>query len=190
MNHLSHAILSFPRTQEMVGQYIGDAIRGDYQGRFNSEITKGIYLHRWIDTQLDSFSYIKAMRAGIRDVVGRYSPVFIDVLLDHFLAKNWQEVQFGSLQEFQNFWYDSMKGYTEFMSPRLFSYYSSMPKYNWFVAYSNSQAVKEILCQMSNRLPASEGLKDGSYHLEAYVKAFEKDYFAFWKEFQNEFNCQ
>lgn len=72
----------------MIGQFLGDGVRGNDFNYFEPEIRAGILLHRWIDSNLDSFQFIQQIRAEIRGDVGLYSPVFIDILLDHFRAKH------------------------------------------------------------------------------------------------------
>lgn len=188
MNHLSHAILSFRNEKIMVGQFLGDAVRGRDYEFFEDEIRLGILLHRWIDSNLDAFSFIQCIRNEIRGEIGLYSPVVIDVLLDHFRAKFFTDLELGTLSEFQNKWWNSLHPYELFMSKRLLGYFQAMPKYKWFQTYSSSEGTQEVLFQMSLRLPNAEGLRLALTLLPNLVDKFESDYPQFWSEFEEVFS--
>jgi acyl carrier protein phosphodiesterase len=187
MNHLSHAVLSFPNKKMMVGQFLGDGVRGKDFNYFEPEIRAGILLHRWIDSNLDSFQFIQQIRAEIRSEVGLYSPVFIDILLDHFRAKHFDTLGMGKLKKFQDDWISMLLPFENQMSRRLLGYYQAMLKYQWFQTYESIEGTQEVLIQMAMRLPKSDGLRVASIKMPEFVTQFENDYLQFWSEFQSVF---
>jgi acyl carrier protein phosphodiesterase len=187
MNHLSHAVLSYPNEKIMVGQFLGDGVRGKDFEKFEPEIRTGILLHRWIDSNLDSFEFTHQIRSEIRSEVGLYSPVFIDILLDHFRAKYFDALGMGPLKKFQDHWTAMLKPHRAVMSKRLLGYYEAMLKYQWFETYESLEGTQEVLIQMSMRLPQSEGLQIASANLPIYVSRYESGYLPFWTEFQKVF---
>jgi len=184
MNHLSHAVLSFPNNNMMIGQFLGDGVRGNDFENFESEIRAGILMHRWIDSNLDSFQFIQQIRAEIRGEVGLYSPVFIDILLDYFRAKHFDILGIGKLKKFQDEWFSLLEPYQDKMSKRLLGYYQAMPKYHWFETYESLEGTQEVLKQMAMRLPKSDGLQVASKKIPEFASRFETGYTQFWNEFQ------
>jgi acyl carrier protein phosphodiesterase len=49
MNHLAHLYLSSDKEEEMVGQFIADAVKGNDFNLYSPDIRQGILLHRWVD---------------------------------------------------------------------------------------------------------------------------------------------
>src|SRR5690606_39969566 len=59
----------------LVGNFIGDFVRGDIASRFEPEIVQGIYLHREIDDFTDSHPSVKAAQELLKPQFGRYALV-------------------------------------------------------------------------------------------------------------------
>lgn len=171
----------------MIGQFLGDGVRGNDFNYFEPEIRAGILLHRWIDSNLDSFQFIQQIRAEIRGDVGLYSPVFIDILLDHFRAKHFEALGMDTLKKFQDDWISMLAPFENQMSKRLLGYYQAMSKYHWFQTYASLEGTQEVLIQMSLRLPKSDGLRVASFKMPVFAAQFESDYLRFWSEFQSVF---
>ncbi len=89
MNFLAHLYLSGKPGPLMIGNFIGDYVKGKQVEKFSSEIQKGIYLHRKIDSFTDSHEIVKISASRFKSCYNRYSSVVIDVVYDHYLANNW-----------------------------------------------------------------------------------------------------
>ncbi len=90
MNYLAHLYLSGESEKLMVGNFIGDYVKGKKFEQFPGEISRGILLHRSIDHFTDQHPLHKAAKTFFRDHFGRYSGIIVDFVYDHFLASNWQ----------------------------------------------------------------------------------------------------
>ena len=89
MNFLAHLYLSGENEEIQFGNFIADWVKGKKYLNYPEGIQKGILLHRKIDSFTDSHEIVKQSKAKFRGLYGKYSGVYIDVLYDHFLAKNW-----------------------------------------------------------------------------------------------------
>jgi len=89
MNYLAHLFLSGDDEQTMVGNFIGDYVKGKDLNRFPDNIRNGIVMHRQIDTFTDTHLKFREAKTYFRPEFGLYSGIVIDFLYDHFLAKNW-----------------------------------------------------------------------------------------------------
>ncbi len=90
MNFLAHLFLSGNNAEIMVGNFIGDFVRGkNFHEQYSPSIALGIELHREIDEFTDNHSVVLESKKRLRPKYRHYSPVIIDMFYDHVLAKNW-----------------------------------------------------------------------------------------------------
>ena len=90
MNFLAHLYLSGEPGPLMIGNFIGDYVKGKQLKRFAPEIQRGIMLHRKIDAFTDRHETVKKSTVRFKPCYQRYASVVVDVIYDHYLAKNWQ----------------------------------------------------------------------------------------------------
>lgn len=100
MNYLAHLFLSGDDEQTMVGNFIGDYVKGSDWGKFPDKIKNGILMHRQIDTFTDSHQKFRDAKVLFRPEFGLYSGIVVDFLYDHFLAINWNEYSDLTLRTF------------------------------------------------------------------------------------------
>lgn len=100
MNYLAHLYLSGESEKIMVGNFIGDYVKGRQFEKFPEEVAKGILLHRSIDSFTDKHHHTKEAKKLFREDFGLYSGIVVDFLFDHFLAKNWTSYSDVSLRTF------------------------------------------------------------------------------------------
>jgi acyl carrier protein phosphodiesterase len=100
MNYLAHLFLSGNDEHTMVGNFIGDYVKGKDLSRFPYNIGKGIAMHRQIDVFTDTHHKFREAKTYFRTEFGLYSGIVIDFLYDHFLAKNWNEYSDFTLRTF------------------------------------------------------------------------------------------
>ncbi|MDI9538807.1 ACP phosphodiesterase [Xiashengella succiniciproducens] len=102
MNYLAHLYLSGPSDGVRLGNFIGDYVKGNRFSLYPPEIRKGILLHRQIDSFMDEHPLSHASAELFRARYTRFSRVIIDVVYDHYLAKNWDKYSDQSLHDFVN----------------------------------------------------------------------------------------
>jgi len=100
LNYLSHIYLSGQSEEIILGNFIGDHVKGQQFLSYPPEVAKGIYLHRQIDSYTDSHPVVNECIVKMRPAFGKYSGIVIDIFLDHFLAVNWSHYSFEKLSTF------------------------------------------------------------------------------------------
>jgi len=91
MNFLAHLYLSGDVNQLMIGNFIGDYVKGKKYEQFSPQIQQGILLHRKIDEFTDKHPIVKASTVRFKPCYQRYASVVIDVIYDHYLAILWSQ---------------------------------------------------------------------------------------------------
>ena len=89
MNYLAHIYLSGDDDEDlMIGNYIGDCVKGRRISDYPFRIQCGLLLHREIDSFTDTHPVYLQSKRRFMPVAGHYAGVVCDVVYDHFLAKN------------------------------------------------------------------------------------------------------
>ena len=110
MNFLAHAYLSNDNPLLLVGNFMGDFVKGrDLHERFDPGIANGVELHRLIDSFTDSHPVVIESKKRLRESYRHYAPVIVDMFYDHFLASMWDNYSNLSLPEFVKRTYDLLK---------------------------------------------------------------------------------
>lgn len=100
MNYLAHIYFSGNSLPMQLGGFIADGVKGKQYQTYRPEIAEGISRHRAIDHFIDTHPLIIAQLQGMRPVVGKYSPVVLDIFLDHVLASGFKAYTGKSLSLF------------------------------------------------------------------------------------------
>lgn len=145
MNFLAHAFLSFDQPKILVGNFIGDFVKGNLEDQFERGIIHGVRLHREIDRFTDFHPLVKESQLLLKPIFFRYSSVITDMFFDYFLAKNWSAYHDVPLEIFSRKVYGVIEEYLPLM-PDKFNYaFSFMKKENWLVAYGTEAGIQRAL---------------------------------------------
>jgi len=102
MNFLAHLYLSGDSDPIRIGNFIGDYVKGKKYLNYPIDIQQGIILHRSIDYYTDCHPIVSESAKHFREGYNRYSGIVVDVIYDHFLAKNWEKYHHKNLRDFTN----------------------------------------------------------------------------------------
>lgn len=102
MNFLGHAVLSFGDPEILVGNVIGDYVKGRKKlEEFPRKVKVGLLLHRKIDEYTDKHPQVLKSKIYYRPAYRLYAGACVDHLYDHFLANDPQ--YFPSTEHLLNF---------------------------------------------------------------------------------------
>jgi len=91
MNFLFHMLLSGADDQILVGNFMGDFVKGPLAERFPERIRQGVTLHRRIDTFASRAELFQCSRRRLDPHYGLYRGVLVDLFYDHFLVTGWND---------------------------------------------------------------------------------------------------
>jgi acyl carrier protein phosphodiesterase len=151
MNYLAHAHLSFMHEEILIGNMISDFVKGKKKFDYPINIQKGIALHRAIDTFTDTHASTKEAKTYFKSAVGAYSGAFVDVMYDHFLAKDtssWCEV---SLDDFTKQVYDSLEANYHLLPKGFQGMLPYMKRDNWLFNYQYNWGIEKSFQGVARR---------------------------------------
>lgn len=186
MNFLAHIYLSGDNDLIKIGNFMADGIRGKQFETYPLEIQKGIILHRFIDTYTDAHPIFRKSTKRLHEKYHHYAGVIVDVLYDHFLAKNWNNYSDESLADFTNRFYQSLQDNYEFLSDRTKGMMPYMIEYNWLVSYQTVEGINRILTQMDGRTKNESKMRFSSNELNEYYTEFENEFTSFFEDIRIE----
>jgi acyl carrier protein phosphodiesterase len=174
VNFLAHAYLSFDQPKILVGNFIGDFVRGNLEEQFEREIIDGIRLHREIDRFTDFHRLVKESQLLLKPVFFRYSSVITDMFFDYFLAKNWSKYHDVPLEKFSHDVYSVIDGHLPFLPNKFKNAFSFMKKENWLLAYGTEAGIQRALTGISYRTTFKSNLENATSHLMLHHDKFQK----------------
>lgn len=100
MNYLAHLHIAAKTKTSFSGNFLGDFVKGNPEGRFPESIVTGIRLHRYVDSFTDKHPQVLAAKLLFPEPLRRYAPIALDMFWDHCLAVNWSAYYSSSLPDF------------------------------------------------------------------------------------------
>ena len=183
MNFLAHLYLSGTNPKIMVGNFIGDFVKGKSQLlTFEPEIIQGIELHRAIDEFTDSHPIVSQSKNRLRPKYRHYSPVIVDVLYDHYLAKNWNAYHALLLPEFAEECYQTLQLHHGILPAEVKQLLPYMISGNWLVNYSRIEGIQRALTGMARRTKFDSKMDESINDLRQHYEAFKEEFEAFFPE--------
>jgi acyl carrier protein phosphodiesterase len=181
MNFLVHLFLSGNDNDLLVGNLLGDFVKGRLEGQYPVRIEQGIALHRHIDSFCAGNRQFLLSKRRIDPSFGHYRGVLVDLFYDHFLARNW--VDHGEIP-FHQFLSDTrrvMEEYRAYLPERLralipFIFSELLP------SYLEIEGISSALGRMSTRIKRRNRLGEGGKELKSHYLALHEDFHIFFPE--------
>lgn len=185
MNLLAHLYLSKGINDIMLGNYIGDFVKGKQYLNYPKDIQKGIILHRNIDTFTDNHPTHKESRDRFRSNYGLFSGVVVDILYDHFLAKNWYKYSNEQLPSFAQKAYDYIQMNETMLPQKLKTVTPHMVRSNWILLYREISGIERVLSGMSRNTSLPDKVAFAIEIINSEYKQLEQEFLYFFKDLQD-----
>jgi|SRR5690606_9316801 len=181
MNYLAHIYLSGNDPMVTIGNFIADGIKGKHYQTYPKDIQIGILLHREIDTFTDAHKIVRKSTKRLHKNYSHYSGVIVDILYDHYLAKNWNKYCETPLEIYAENFYNSLETHYEFLPSRIKKMMPYMISGNWLVSYSSIEGISDVL-QGMNRRTKNSGIDMAVNELKQFYREFEQEFTQFFEE--------
>lgn len=188
MNFLAHIYLSGQNDLLKIGNFMADSIRGNHYLDYPDEIRKGIILHRNIDTFTDAHPIYRRSKHRLHEKYGHYSGVIMDIVYDHYLAKNWSHYSDEVLEDHASKFYKLLLDNYSLLTDPIKKMMPSMIARNWLVSYASIEGLERILFQMDYRTKHRVNMQEAIVEVQFFNNQFEEEFSLFFAELQN--HCQ
>jgi acyl carrier protein phosphodiesterase len=179
MNYLFHMLLSGDDEELLVGNFMGDFVKGNLNDRFPVRISQGIALHRRIDSFSSRNEQFQTSRKRLDPHYGLYRPVLVDLFYDHFLAMGWDNLSDEPLAGYIARTRAIIDRYSEILPERLqplvpYIFEEMLP------SYAEVSGIGRALERMSRRVKRRDNpLSGGEKELLLNYEGLQDDFSAF-----------
>ncbi|MDJ0646711.1 MAG: acyl carrier protein phosphodiesterase [Flavobacteriaceae bacterium] len=185
MNFLAHIYLSGEDEMVTIGNFMADGIRGKQYKKYPERIQKGILLHRAIDTYTDAHNTVRKSTKRLHKKYSHYSGIIVDILYDHFLAKNWNNYSSIPLAEYVDNFYDSLEDNFELLPLRIQKMLPYMIADNWLLSYASIDGIAKVLEGMNRRTQNRSKMNKAINELRTFYDEFEDEFTSFFEDLIN-----
>ena len=182
MNFLTHLFLSSGVPELLVGNLMGDFVKGRLDGRFPPGIEQGILLHREIDCFAGQNWHFLRSKRRLDQSFGLYRGVLVDLFYDHFLAAHWEDYADVPLSVFISDAWRVLCEHKEFLPDKLQRIMPFMFR-DWLPSYSTIGGIAAVLHRISRfRLKRANPLGEGAEALSRHYVELYGDFRKFIPE--------
>lgn len=182
MNFLAHSLLGFDDAELIAGQICGDFVRGSQLSQFPSRVETGIRLHRHLDRFTDTHPGLQEVRTTIDSVSYRFSGIVIDVLFDHFLARNWSRFSEHSLRDHADIVHAALAEHHEHLPERLQRFTQLLLRERILENNVDLSAIELTLARLSRRSARFAPLAIGESQLESLRYQLQEPFESFYPD--------
>lgn len=151
MNYLAHAYLSFNKPDILAGNMISDFVKGKKKFDYAPGIQSGIQLHREIDQFTDTHDATRAGKEVFRKNYRLYAGAFMDVVYDHFLARDKNEFPEGSLLAFTTRTYAMLEPFIPLAPENFRQMFPYMKQHDWLYHYQFPAGIEKSMAGLVRR---------------------------------------
>ncbi len=157
MNFLAHCLIGEfasekPEPGLIVGGFLGDFIKGPVPEELPLPLAMGVRLHRRIDAYSNTHPVIRTSCRRFPPDLRRFAPIFVDVLADHCLARQWSSFHNERLELFNQRTYGLIEKEMEWLPDRAISFYGYMREHDLLAGYQSWTVVERALFSITRRL--------------------------------------
>ena len=164
MNYLFHLHLSGDDPDLITGNFMGDFVKGRLDDRYPPRLSRGITLHRSIDSFAHTDQSFNRSRLRIDPTFGLYRGILVDLFYDHFLAVSWREWSNEPLFDYL----DRVRGVIEarrLLLPERLQQIVPIIFEDMIPSYLDPEGVGKALARMSRRIERANPLAAGGLEL-------------------------
>ncbi|MBL6447866.1 DUF479 domain-containing protein [Fulvivirga sp. 29W222] len=184
MNFLAHLYLSGNNEEIIVGNFIGDFVKGKSYEVYSKDIQLGILLHRNIDEYTDHHKVVLRSKKRLWGKYRHYAAVIVDIFYDHFLAVNWTDFHNSPLTDYAQYIYELIQSYENQLPKGVKHMLPYMIKHNWLLNYANTNGIHDALSGMARRTTFKSKMDEAVNDLKHHYDEFEGEFKVFFPDVQ------
>ena len=182
MNYLAHIFLSGNDDDVIIGNIIGDYVKGRDYNLYPPTIRRGILLHRRIDTYTDKHKIVHQSKSYFAPKYHKYSGIIIDILYDHFLAANWERYSPQPLDEFKKNLFECLKYNYSILPERVQFFMPSFIKNDWIELYRTVEGILNVFTRMSMRTTLPDYTEFAREVLRKYYVQLQSEFLTYFPD--------
>ncbi|TXY26671.1 DUF479 domain-containing protein [Vibrio mimicus] len=167
MNFLAHLHIAHHCQSSLLGNLLGDFVKGDPTNQYPQNLVQGIRLHRWVDAYTDSHPVMKAAKHLFPSPQQRFAPIALDLFWDHCLVNTWSRWHAEPLAQFLTHAQQGITAEsTQALPERFVRVNQAMWQGEWLESYAEFANIRFALSRMAQRSERMQPLVHSAAALE------------------------
>ena len=163
LNYIAHIHIGFHTETSLVGNFLGDFVKGNSLQHLPAELANGVRLHRKVDQFTDKHPAIVHLRSKFPPSLRRMAGVVIDVTFDHYLLQHWSQFCARSPHDVLDMFYRQLADTQAIDHPRFAQLSQSLQQHRWLSDYAHQQTCLQVFSSIERRLRHKICFADEAY---------------------------
>jgi acyl carrier protein phosphodiesterase len=183
LNYIAHLHIAQHCHSDLLGNFLGDFIKGQQFVGLPQHLVFGIKLHRQVDVYTDHHPAVVALRAQFSPSIRRVAGIVIDIVFDHLLLCHWSKfANYPAEQLFSSF-YTQLALFNQAVSPHFQGLSDSLIRQQWLTNYHQRSSCLHAFKGIERRLHGKISFADEAQaFVDAQFEHFETTFLAFYPE--------
>jgi acyl carrier protein phosphodiesterase len=194
MNVLAHIYLSGDSDEIIIGNYIGDYVKGRDYLNYPDQIRRGIILHRHIDDFTDRHPVVHRSKIHFTRKYHKYAGVIVDILYDHFLTREWDTFARRPLESITYQFYRAMVNNYDILPSKVQDRLPFFIINNWLESYKTYKGLRSVFNALSRRTSLPSESRFAIKTLKKNYHSLDDDFMEFFPQLieyvENDFGIQ
>lgn len=190
MNFLAHILLSGENEGVMMGNYVGDFIKGRLSGEktatWNPDYVLGLKLHRFIDSFTDTHPEVSEAKDVAAVTQGKLAGIVMDIYFDYFLAKNFEHYHKEPLFIYAHRMYSVIERNEHLIPETMVPMVRSMIRQDWLNTYATLEGIDVTFNRLSRRAAFLAPISTAVSDLRANEEFYYTKFLAFFPELRRQ----
>jgi acyl carrier protein phosphodiesterase len=160
MNFLAHCLIADRAAngdEEIIaGGVIGEFVKGPVPATWPEGLAAGVRLHRRVDAYSNQLASLKVSANRFASSVRRFAPIYVDVIADHCLARQWDTYAQEPVQAFAQRCYRAIDEHSALIEGPHTDFLTWMVREDLLSSYDRWTSVERALRSISRRLKREE----------------------------------
>lgn len=186
MNYLAHLFLAKNDPYSLVGNLMGDFMKGVDINQLHSVVVLGIQNHQMIDAFTDNHQSVCALKVCLSPERKRFSGIITDVMFDYFLIKHWSKYSKIDFSHFVDRIYCLLLENMALMPKRMKTVVKRMVDMDWFRSYGSLETMGYVLDRMSQRIRFENNLSGAIDEVVDNYEIYENTFLYFFPQLRGQ----
>ena len=192
MNYIAHIHIGFHTQTSLLGNFLGDFVKGQVRDTLPQSLEQGVIIHRKVDQFTDNHALVKKLRQAFPASLRRVSGIVIDVVFDHYLLKHWNRFSQQSSEQVLSRFYQQLAAFDAIEHPHFKRIKSSLISSEWLIDYQHRATCLRAFKAIEHRLRHKIVFAHEAYDfVEQQNALFEDTFISFYPELlQHALHCK
>jgi len=187
VNFLAHCLipelaLASGHPDLIAGGFLGDFVKGGVAVDLPPDLANGIRLHRRLDAFSNQLPAIRVSCERFPAELRRFAPIFVDVIADHLLARDWDRFHDEPLPGFSARAYTAIGAHLDRLPEGGRRFYEHACRHDLFTRYRETETLHGSLASIARRLDRTWLAAPAIDALDASLPAFADDFERYFPE--------